>query len=234
MLHRNITRRINWVLDHILPPFLRDFRLLMYFIIYFAYGKHTKYILDFKERYPYLSDEEINHYYELIADAPINKKRKTDLNSKCIRYIHENVVGENVLDAACGRGFIVDSLKSRKALNVKGMDIVLSEEQKNSSNYFLGSLSNIPAENKSFDTVLCTHALEHIRDYKTALKELLRVTKKRLIIVMPKQREYKYTPDLHVNFCPYLYRFQEFIGTKEADCFELDGDFVAVIDILHE
>lgn len=230
MLNRNITCIINWILDNILPPLFRDSRILMYFIIFFAYGKYTRHVLDFKEKINFSSDDDINRYYELIADAPINKKRRTDLNSKCIRFILKNIAGETVLDAACGRGYMVDALTG-SGKNAYGIDIVLSGEQKADPRYFQGSLLHLPAADNCFDTVLCTHALEHIRDYKTALRELLRVTKKRLIIVMPKQREYRYTPDLHVNFCPYLYRFREFLDIPAADCFELGGDFVAVIDL---
>lgn len=39
----------------------------------------------------------------------------------------------------------------------------------------------------------------------TALAELRRVAKRRLIIVVPKQRNYKYTFELHINFFPYLF-----------------------------
>lgn len=60
--------------------------------------------------------------------------------------------------------------------------------------------------------MICTYAIAHIRDYKRAISELKCVAKMYIVISMPCQREYKYTVDLHVNFCPYLYRFQEFTG----------------------
>lgn len=232
MLSRNITGKINWILENLIPPVLRECRWLMYIIIWFAYGKYTKYILDFKDKYPDLTQEEINQYYELIADAPINKKRQTDLNAACIQYILDNVKGTKVLDAACGRGYMVEHLLAAGYETI-GVDVAVSSEQEKKPEYIKGTLQNLPFEDEAFDTVLCTHALEHIREYRQAMQELVRVTHKRLIIVLPKQREYKYTPDLHVNFCPYLYRFKEFMnegGIKGADCFILNGDFVCVYD----
>lgn len=93
-----------------------------------------------------------------------------------------------------------------------------------------GSILSLPFNDNSFDTVLCTHALEHIKDYRLALKELLRVTKHRLIITVPRQREYKYTIDLHVHFFPYLYSFKKFIGIETAQYFDMKGDFLCQID----
>lgn len=47
---------------------------------------------------------------------------------------------------------------------------------------------------------------------------------------MPCQREYKYTVDLHVNFCPYLYRFQEVVGESSGEYLKLGGDWVCFLD----
>jgi ubiquinone/menaquinone biosynthesis C-methylase UbiE len=91
-----------------------------------------------------------------------------------------------------------------------------------------GNIKQMPFEDRSFDVVLCTHTLEHIRSPKAAIAELLRVTKGLLIIVMPKQREYRYSNDLHINYCPYMYSFQEFVGLSGAEYFEIGGDFVCV------
>lgn len=101
-------------------------------------------------------------------------------------------------------------------------------------NWKEGALLNIPFVDKSFDLVICTHAIEHIRDYKRAITELKRVAKRYIIIIMPCQREYKYTVDLHVNFCPYLYRFQKFIVEKSAEYFKLGGEWVCFIDKMTE
>lgn len=233
LLDRNITIGINWFLDNLIPPVLHDCSVFMKLIIWPAYGQKTKYLLDFKNEYPRLSDVEINSYYELIADVPINKKRITDLNKKCIQYITNNIEGNSVLDAACGRGFMLSHLfnKFDNNLKITGCDIVLPKYTLPEDIQLVqGNLTQLPFLDNEFDTVICTHALEHIRQYKKAIKELIRVSAKKVIIVVPCQREYKYTVDLHVNFCPYMYRFQEFIGIPDASYYKISGDFVCIIE----
>ncbi|MDR0527945.1 MAG: class I SAM-dependent methyltransferase [Spirochaetaceae bacterium] len=91
-------------------------------------------------------------------------------------------------------------------------------------------ITALPFPDHSFDTVLCTHALEHIRNPQKALAELIRVTRKRLIVVVPRQREYRYTVDLHVNFFPYMYSFKRFIGIENATYINLKGDFLCCVN----
>jgi hypothetical protein len=59
----------------------------------------------------------------------------------------------------------------------------------------------------SADGGQCTHVLEHILDYRAAISELRRVTRERLIIVVPREREGIYTFNPHFNFFPYAHSF---------------------------
>lgn len=61
-------------------------------------------------------------------------------------------------------------------------------------------MTELPYGNRVFDTVVCAHTLEHMKDYKKALAELRRVCSRRLMMIVPKQREYQYTFDLHLHF----------------------------------
>ncbi|MDZ7762755.1 MAG: methyltransferase domain-containing protein [Desulfovermiculus sp.] len=72
----------------------------------------------------------------------------------------------------------------------------------------------LPFIDQMFDTVVCTHTLEHIPDIRQAVKELRRVAKKRLIIVLPRQRPYRYTFDLHLHFFPYAWSVLLAMGEK--------------------
>jgi ubiquinone/menaquinone biosynthesis C-methylase UbiE len=133
-----------------------------------------------------------------------------------------------ILDAACGRGYLLTKIMERYPdMKCIGCDYTVSEQK---FEMVAGSILSLPFEDNTFDTVICTHALEHIKDHHRALRELLRVTKGRLIITVPRQREYKYTIDLHVHFFPYLYSFKQFVGIEKALYFDMQGDFLCRID----
>jgi len=70
-----------------------------------------------------------------------------------------------------------------------------------------GWVENLPFPDKSFDTVICTHVIEHILDYRDAIAELRRIARRRLIIVVPREREGIYTFNPHFNFFPYTHSF---------------------------
>jgi ubiquinone/menaquinone biosynthesis C-methylase UbiE len=111
-----------------------------------------------------------------------------------------------------------------------GVDIAVPPVNSAPFKIIQADITALPFGDKSFDVVICTHALEHIRKPRKALLELIRVTRKRLIIVVPRQREYRYTVDLHVNFFPYMYSFKRFIGIKDALYLDLKGDLLCCVD----
>ncbi|MDR0453786.1 MAG: class I SAM-dependent methyltransferase [Deferribacteraceae bacterium] len=238
MLNRNITNTVNWFLDNIIPPILRDWRLFMMLITKLAFGNKSNIILEFKEKLPFLTEEDISNYYDLIKDTQINT-RPTDINKKTLNFIIDNIIGSIILDAGCGRGELVNKIAQNNSLKVIGVDIVQFDFLKLNVEFIKGSLAEIPLPDSSCDTVVCAHVLEHIIYPEKALKELLRVANKRLIIVVPQQREYKYTVDLHVNFFPYLYSFQRLIypfinQSNHVKYLCLNSDFVCIIDKTNE
>ena len=92
-----------------------------------------------------------------------------------------------------------------------------------------GSLDGLPFPDGSFDTVICAHVLEHVRDFDRALAELLRTARERVVIVLPRQREYRYTADLHIRYFPYLYNIQMAFPMKEAAMGRVGRDWGIVI-----
>ena len=131
LLDRNITLIANFVLDNILPPILRDCKQIMYPIMRLAYGRETKLLLEFKEKFPFMSDTELAEYYSRIVNVPINTRRETNLNTTCLNWIIKSIndAKGSVLDAACGSGYLLCKiLESNPDVQCYGIDIIPTQE----------------------------------------------------------------------------------------------------------
>jgi ubiquinone/menaquinone biosynthesis C-methylase UbiE len=158
----------------------------------------------------------------------------TDLNARSVRAILDHVVGDSVLDAGCGRGYLVERLAT-VAPTVVGCDIVLDREllPAEGVSYREGSVEQLPFGDGEFDTVVSTHTLEHVQRIDLALAELRRVTRHRLIIVVPRERPYRYSFNLHLHFFPYPWNWQAVAGVpSDATLTDVDGDWFYVEDVL--
>lgn len=227
-MNRDISNKINYILDNWIPPAMRDNRFLMTIMFRLVVGKKYRYYMDFKQKLPEISEEEINEYYTVLADSFI--QRDTNLNKACIKRILFEVEGDSLLDAAAGNGYMAKLIYEQKPyMHVMISDIVLPESgnRVKGIKYIKASLTNLPFKNNSFDTVICTHALEHIKNVECALEELRRVCRKKLIIVIPCQREYLYTYDLHINFYPYKYNVESLLKS-DANIKLLDNDWICI------
>lgn len=111
-MNRVITNKINYVLDNWLPPRIRDSKWFMGLVFYLVFGKKYRYYMDFKDRFCFLEEEEINIYYEILADTFMD--RETDLNPGCVKFICSHIKGVKVLDAATGKGYLTKMMKKAK------------------------------------------------------------------------------------------------------------------------
>ena len=75
-------------------------------------------------------------------------------------------------------------------------------------------IENLSKINQKYDTVICTHVLEHILDINLAYKNLKKICKKRLIIIVPRERAFKHTFNDHLHFFPYTWSFINTIRPK--------------------
>ena len=98
--------------------------------------------------------------------------------------------------------------------------------------YLASSIEAMPFADKFFDTVISTHTLEHVLQFEKTLKELRRLAKKRLIIVVPRQQISKYTPDLHVRFFPNAADTLKALNGKgmSGNCQLIENDWYFVED----
>src|SRR5439155_24578599 len=106
------------------------------------------------------------------------------------------VVGTSVCDVGCGTGYLLSRIKAkRQGIQYTGVDFVVNIDEATTEGieFKQAMIENLPFEDETFDTVICTHVLEHILDYRKALSELRRVTRKRLMMIVPREREARFT-----------------------------------------
>lgn len=110
----------------------------------------------------------------------------------------------SVLEIGTGNG-IVKYLLHKRGVNVKVLDIDSSLNPD-----ILGSVTDIPLQDGSFDIVLCCQVLEHIPydEFRKALTELKRVAAKYVILSLPDLSK-RYRVNIKIPFFPeikFLYK----------------------------
>lgn len=232
-LSRNLALKIHFVLDQCLPPFLRDAKWFMAIPFRMLYKEQANVFLTFKERAPRMSEQEFADSYRQVE--PVLFERETDLNTASIEEIKKNVVGQTALEAGCGKGLLARTIAALPSVQVTAADIIVDDATRVSSSNIEWKEANVealPFADRSFDTVVCTHTLEHVQRLAVAMGELRRVVRRRLIIVVPMQRPYKYTFDLHLNFFPYPFSFLQQVGAPaHATCQNIGGDLLYIEDV---
>jgi len=201
-LSRAITVKINRVLDEWIPPVMRDARILFPQVFRLLFRQHADAFRTFKERAPRMTDTDYAAVYHAVD--PVLMKRETDLSEESIRAIQDSLVGTTVLEVGCGHGYLSGILARNHPVTATDMQVRASVRQAYPNVTFTEArMEQIPFADASFDTVICTHTLEHAPYFMQSTSELRRVARKRLIIVVPRQRPYRYTFDLHLHFFPY-------------------------------
>lgn len=114
------------------------------------------------------------------------------LNPYRVSHLEKYILGSKLLDAGCGGGAYVEFL-ANQGLQVTGIDkyeqfLQLAKTEGRLGNYVKSDVTDIPFTDNEFDFTYCFDVLEHVED-KVAIKELVRVTRKRLVITVPKEDE---------------------------------------------
>lgn len=229
--NRNTTLKINSFLDQAVPPFIRDSAWFMMPLFWIAFGKNGKIFANFKRLAPNMSKDDYLNIYKKLSENFID--RETDLNDKCVRRVLKSIKGMRVLEVGFGRAYLTGMLS--KKYDVTAADIIIDPDivkKLMTVKFFKANIEKLPFKKSSFDTVICTHTLEHVQDFYGAVNELKRVAKKRIIVVVPKQRPYKFTFDLHLHFFPYPESLLSMMKgvCKKSKCEEVGGDLFYIGD----
>lgn len=212
-MNREKTNKIRLILEDFFPPIIRDSFLFNNIIKKITKNKTLdklkSNILSITEK------EYINLYKEL------NRVHKnSDLSQICIDEILKNIKPNKILDVGCGDGFLLKEINKKfKNVSLTGIEMKTSKKLKNNlSNENIklidAKIENLNKINQKYDTVICTHVLEHILDINLAYENLKKICKKRLIIVVPRERAFKHTFNAHVHFFPYTWSFINTIRPK--------------------
>lgn len=100
---------------------------------------------------------------------------------------------DSILDVGCGEGFTLNRLKENNiGKKLEGIEfsktaIDLGRQSYPDIKIIQGDIYNLPYKDNEFNLVLCTEVLEHLENPQTALKELIRVSKKYLLISVPNE-----------------------------------------------
>ncbi|TPN81650.1 class I SAM-dependent methyltransferase [Aquimarina algicola] len=234
MNSRSFTNTIRYFMDEWIPPAIRDSKLFMYPLFYYAYkGKNIKEVMNLKKKVFKWTDKELSDFYA-NRDTRFSNSRKTDLSKQSIDYIFNNISSDNntLLDVGCGSGFFLE-LANKKGFITTGCDIIPNKSFDH-SDYFQGNVEELPFEDDAFDIVTCSHTLEHVVDFEKAVLELKRITKYKLCVVVPCQRAYFYTLDEHIRFFPYKWMLEQEMKMEFYTCKKVHGDLVYIADIAKE
>jgi len=230
-LKSKVTKTIGFIFDEIIPPILRDNKWF-YWIVVKVWN--SKIDLDFKTKAFYMSEDQFIDAYEKISPM-----RETDNTKKTISFVLNNLKGENILEVGCGNGDMsiecVNLGYKVMATDLASCNLEIVTQKAENAGVILDTkecnIEKIPFNDNSFDTTICLHTLEHVRNLNLAINELKRVTRKRIIIIVPKQKYFRYTADYHLNFFHHPSQLIRAIGLKNARCVQLDfclcyyGDF---------
>lgn len=125
-----------------------------------------------------ISDE---HVARLVANEPdMAYRRRVKL---FLRWL-EPGPGDRILDAACGRGFVLNFVRAVSDCGLVGQDLEyryvrLAHAQLADRGVRLlnGDLCRLPFADRSFDKVILAEVLEHLGDDRVGLAEAVRVTR---------------------------------------------------------
>jgi 2-polyprenyl-3-methyl-5-hydroxy-6-metoxy-1,4-benzoquinol methylase len=227
-INRRLNNWIRYVLEQLVPPAIRDSEWFMRVPMRVVFGRDYQQFMRFKRDAVTMTPHELQQVYEKIEVSPL-MVRPTDLNEPCVERILKDIGPfESVLDVGCGRGYLAGQMATI-VKRVTGVDFYIDPNMPPTyprARFVQSDLERLCFPDGSFDVVTCTHTLEHVQHLDVAVSELRRVARRLVILVVPKERPYRHTLNLHLHFFPYAESllFAVKPRSRKAECFELAGD----------
>ncbi|MFH0876144.1 MAG: class I SAM-dependent methyltransferase [archaeon] len=113
-----------------------------------------------------------------------------------------------ILDAGCGEGFTTVEIGKRfpnakiNAFDIDAEKIVYAKNNKQLKNisYATGDIFDIKFKKDSFDLVVCNEVLEHVKDYRSALSNIMKVSRRFVIISVPNEPWFRFACILRLKY----------------------------------
>lgn len=236
-MKREWTNRIRFILDELIPPIIRDSRFFMWPFFVVAYGRlSVTEVMNFKSTAYKMTDSEYANFYSSLANS-MSRRRITDLNTSCLEFILNSVRErqcdiDSALDVGAGNGFLLRNLvQVLKRTRIAGVDAVQLSSREDYFEFHKGLLPSLPFKDKEFDLLTCTHVIEHVPDIDASINELIRVARKFILVVVPRQRYYRYTIDEHLNFFPMIEPLARKFSPHKVTAHLLGGDWALLVEL---
>lgn len=214
------SRLINFLINDVMPPVLRD-SWVMRPLFWLAFGREKAWLfLGFRDRVDGMTPADIARVYRETASCDL--KKDADISAQLLhRVLAECAAGQRVVDVGCGRGRLAVALGQR-GLSVFGVDLGRDCPEGLDGRYAVARTESLPLASGCADVVVCAHVLEHIPDIFSAVTELRRVTRGKLIVVLPVERPYRFGFNLHVWFFPYRLNVMQVLRPEEGVAWGLE------------
>lgn len=204
-MRRETTNLIRFFLEDCCPPLIRDIRLLNALLSKMS-GMDLEACYALRRNIPTLDAQTLTDFYSRYPRI----QEDTDNSAASIEFVIENVEGVSICDVGCGTGALIRSIGLRvPADRLVGVDFMAHPEWKESERieFVEHDIHALPFRDNEFDTVVCTHTLEHVVAIGRVMDELRRVARRKLIVVVPRERECKYSFNPHFHYFPYEHSF---------------------------
>jgi len=135
---------------------------------------------------------ETTNYNKHINSNPIQKKLIDNFYNQVYKQLKPLKL-DSILDVGCGEGITLFNFEKegigKKLYGIDYSDDALKIGKKIHPHLNLrkGDIYDIKEKDNSFDLVMATEVLEHLEDPQKALKELIRVSKKYVMLSVPNE-----------------------------------------------
>jgi len=113
---------------------------------------------------------------------------------RVVRRFYEESAGNSVLEVGCGEGHLLDELTTTRAPALAvgtDLSVALMREARDryprQVSFLAADVYNLPFADQSFDLVLACEVLEHLDQPERALREIARVSRRDVIVTVPRE-----------------------------------------------